>query len=210
MEIEYRSTVLPFEFRDDQSQHSAGVKVSGYAAVFGEQTNVAGMFIEVIESGAFSRAIGSSDVPFLINHEGLPLARSVNGVGTLKLSEDAKGLMIESDLDPEDPDVKSIVPKMRRGDLGKMSFAFRPVRQMWEDPQEAGGLPLRRIMDVDLYDVSIVTTPQYHGTEIALRFLNEYKAEQRTTPACQAFRVKKLLNSAIAMRIPQAPQPQET
>jgi phage head maturation protease len=42
------------------------------------------------------------DVVLLLNHEGLPLARTK--AGTLTLSEDDRGLHVEADLDPEDPD----------------------------------------------------------------------------------------------------------
>lgn len=159
MEIEKRGGI-PAEIRADDD----GVTVVGYAAVFGQKTNIAGMFEEVIERGAFKDAIGRDDVVFLINHEGLPLART--GSGTLKLTEDEKGLRIETTLDASDADVQRITGKMKRGDLDKMSFAFYPDVQEWD---ESGDLPLRTIKRASLADVSIVTTPAYSGTEIALR-----------------------------------------
>jgi HK97 family phage prohead protease len=158
---------IPAEIRADAD----GIKVDGYAAVFGQVTDIGGMFREVIEKGAFSDAIGRDDVVFLINHEGLPLARTRSG--TLRLFEDSHGLKIETTLDPEDPDVKSIAGKMRRGDLDKMSFAFFPEVQEWD---ESGDMPLRTIKRASLYDVSVVTTPAYDGTEIALRSLAASRA----------------------------------
>ena len=110
---------LPVEVRSADD----GVTVEGYAAVFDQETNIGGYFREKIEKGAFSEAIGRDDVVFLINHEGLPLARTRSG--TLDLSEGDHGLKVRSVLDPSDPDVQSIAGKMRRGDLDKMSFAFR-------------------------------------------------------------------------------------
>jgi HK97 family phage prohead protease len=152
------------------------IRVSGYAAIFNEETDIGGYFREVVLPGAFTEAIGRDDVVFLINHDGLPLARTRSG--TLKLTEDEKGLFIETELDPDDPDVKSIVPKMKRGDLDKMSFAFWPDIQEWDDTQDP---PLRRLKKLRLYDVSIVTTPAYDGTEIGLRNLNEYRAKALNT-----------------------------
>lgn len=163
---------IPAEIRADD----AGVKVAGYAAVFGQETNIGGYFREVIEKGAFSEAIGRDDVVFLINHDGLPLARTRSG--TLKLAEDDHGLRIETTLDPEDPDVKSIVGKMKRGDLDKMSFAFVPEVQEWD---ESGDLPLRTIKRAALYDVSIVTQPAYDGTEIGLRSLEAHRKANAKT-----------------------------
>lgn len=176
METEIRSGI-PVEIRADES----GLKVEGYAAVFGQETEIGGFFREVIEKGAFSEAIGRDDVVFLINHDGLPLARTRSG--TLRLSEDNHGLKIETMLDPEDPDVKSISGKMKRGDLDKMSFAFFPEVQEWD---ESGDLPLRTIKRASLHDVSIVTTPAYDGTEIALRSLEA----SRKRESAQEFRLR--------------------
>jgi hypothetical protein len=49
-----------------------------------------------------------------------------------------------------------------------MSFAFFPEVQEWDETQDP---PLRTIKRASLFDVSIVTTPAYQGTEIALRSL---------------------------------------
>jgi HK97 family phage prohead protease len=169
MEREIRGGI-PAEIRADET----GIKVSGYAAVFDQEADIGGMFREKIAKGAFTDAIGRDDVVFVINHEGLPLARTRSG--TLKLEQDDKGLRMETTLDPDDPDVKSIVGKMKRGDLDKMSFAFMPEIQEWDDTQDP---PLRTIRKASLYDVSIVTTPAYEGTDIGLRGLEAYKKEQK-------------------------------
>ena len=99
-----------------------GLRVEGYAAVFGEETDIAGLFREVIEPGAFKDAIGRDDVVFNINHDGLPLARTRSG--TLELSEDGHGLKMQTTLRNDDPDAARIIPKMQRGDLDKMSFTI--------------------------------------------------------------------------------------
>lgn len=165
---------IPAEIRADDD----GIKVSGYAAVFDEETNIGGMFREVIKPGAFKAAVGRDDVVFLINHDGLPLARTRSG--TLTLKEDERGLYMETVLDADDPEVKSIVPKMKRGDLDKMSFAFRMEngKETWDDDEE--DIPLRMIERVgSLHDVAIVTTPAYDGTEIGLRSLETHRKDQK-------------------------------
>jgi uncharacterized protein len=163
---------LPVEIRAEGST----IKVSGYAAVFNERADIGGYFFEVIEPGAFTDAIGRDDVVFLVNHEGLPLARTRSG--TLTLKEDERGLFMETELDPEDPDVKAIVPKMKRGDLDKMSFGFVPEVQEWD---ESGDVPVRTIKKVSLRDVSIVTHPAYGGTEIGLRSLQDFRTANANT-----------------------------
>lgn len=187
MEREIRGGI-PAEIRADAD----GIKVEGYAAVFGQETDIGGMFREVIERGAFKDAVGRDDVVFLINHDGLPLARTRSG--TLNLSEDDHGLKIETTLDPDDPDVKSIAGKMKRGDLDKMSFAFFPEVQEWD---EEGDTPLRTIKKASLHDVSIVTSPAYEGTEIALRSL----AASRDKRAPLRYRTKEILARQIDQRM---------
>lgn len=169
-------------------QDGETVTVEGYAAVFEQETNVAGLFVEVIERGAFKSAIGRDDVVFLINHDGLPLARS--RAGTLMLEEDDHGLKMRTELDTADPDVARIVPKMKRGDLDQMSFAFWPERQEWD---ESGDLPKRTIKEAALHDVSIVTTPQYDGTEISLRALQQHRAHAQEHLQAWRLRMKRKL-----------------
>ena len=169
-EIEFRAC-QPAEVRaaDDGS-----VVVEGYAAVFNQPTDIAGVFTEVIAPGAFRSALSrGDDVEFLINHGGLPLARST--AGNLTMTEDGRGLKMRAVLDPLDPDVQRIVPKMRAKMLDQMSFAFRALDQAWETP--ADGADIRMIKDVMLFDVSVVNRGQYGGTEIALRSRDEAKIQ---------------------------------
>jgi HK97 family phage prohead protease len=169
MEREFRGGIAA-DIRADGD----AIRVSGYAAVFNQAADIGGFFQEIIAPGAFSDAIGRDDVVFLINHEGLPLARTRSG--TLQLREDSTGLFMESVLDGSDPDVQSIVPKMKRGDLDKMSFAFIPELQEWD---ETGTMPVRTIRKLALFDVSIVTTPAFDGTSIGLRSLEQHRAAVR-------------------------------
>ncbi len=189
MTIETRAA-LPADLRTE----GAAIKVSGHAAVFGERANIGGMFEETIARGAFDAALAQSDVPFLIEHAGLPLART--GSGTLKLSVDDRGLFIETDLDGSDPDVARIVPKMKRGDLSKMSFAFTVDAEEWD---ERGDIPLRTITSFRrLYDVAVVTNPAYGGTDIGLRSLQAHRAATAAPEMSQATRAATL---ALRLRL---------
>jgi uncharacterized protein len=69
------------------------------------------------------------DVMLLVNHQALPLARTISG--TLRLVEDNIGLRNIATLDPEDPDAMSIAVKMHRGDVTGQSFAFSVQAQDW-------------------------------------------------------------------------------
>ncbi|AUQ98095.1 HK97 family phage prohead protease [Phaeobacter inhibens] len=160
--------VAPIELREAEAGSDL-INVTGYAAVFGEQAEIGPLerwgWAEVVERGAFREALSrGDDVTFLVDHVGLPLARTSSG--TLTLTEDQRGLRVDTALDPSDPDVQRILPKMKRGDMSKMSFAFIAEKETWD---ETGDHALRTIHSVQLFDVSIVTDPAYEGTEIGLR-----------------------------------------
>ena len=91
-----------------------------------------GSFEETIKRGAFRRSLGENpDTSLLVNHEGLPLARTTSG--NLRLEEDSRGLRVHASLEREDPDVRAIEFKMRRGDLSEMSIGFRATGQSWNE-----------------------------------------------------------------------------
>jgi HK97 family phage prohead protease len=142
----------------------------GLASTFGAGYVVEdwlGEYTEEFAFGAFTRTLAENDVPLLIEHEGLPLARTSSG--TLTLSEIEAGLRTQATLLHTDPDVMRIAPKMARGDLTQMSIAFRvvPGGQSWNDDMD-----YRRITEAALYDVSIVTSPANPNTSAALRSLD--------------------------------------
>ena len=98
-----------------------GKTLVGYAAVWDSPSEYMG-FTEFVKRGAFSKTLNDgADVRLLIDHEGVPLARSKSG--TLALEEDERGLRVEADLDPMNPDSARILSAMKRGDISQMSFA---------------------------------------------------------------------------------------
>ena len=194
MNTEIRGGV-PAEIREKED---GGIDVTGYAAVYGQRTDIGGFFYEEIERGAFADVVKRDDVVFLVNHDGLPLARTRSG--TLKLSDDQHGLKMETTLDANDPDVKSIIGKMKRGDLDKMSFAFRMEggKEEWDD---SGDVPVRTIKRIgSLHDVAIVTTPAYEGTEIGLRGLEQHRSNQTKLKNFSAARKRVRMKADLAKR----------
>lgn len=138
--------------------------ISGYAAVFNSPTRLWEDLDEVIAPGAFSRAVSSSDVRCLFNHDwSNVLGRTKSG--TLRLSEDERGLKFEVDL-PDTTIARDLIKSMERGDINQCSFGFIPTEETWD----YNSTPmLRTIHEVELYEVSIVPLPAYEDTEAALR-----------------------------------------
>jgi hypothetical protein len=161
VKLERRSMVVR-ELRADVDAR----KIEGYAAVFNEETDIGGMFREVIRPGAFARAIREEqDVRALWNHDpNYVLGRTK--AGTLEIDEDNRGLWI-SITPPNTQFARDHMESIARGDVDQMSFAFIPTDEKWTERK--GEPTLREIRGVDLYDVSTVTFPAYATTSVGLR-----------------------------------------
>ena len=153
-----------FTVRDIETRAEDGtLRMAGYAAVFNEPS-LPLPFIEKIAPGAFRKTLTETpDVRLLINHEGLPLARTKNG--TMRLYEDNKGLYFEAEL-ADTQEARDLHTLVARGDVDQMSFAFRVIRQKWNDDRTE-----RMLTEVSLADgdVSIVTYPAYPATSVEAR-----------------------------------------
>lgn len=167
-------------------------KIAGYAALFDTPADIAGMFREQIAKGAFAAAIERDDVRALFDHDSaLVLGR--NRAGTLKLEEDDKGLRIE--IDPPDTQfARDLMVSMERGDITQMSFGFIATRQEWDDTQTP---PLRTVLEVELFDVSVVTYAAYPETSAAVRSLEAFRKEQNFKAASLRIRRSKDLDLLV-------------
>jgi HK97 family phage prohead protease len=165
--FETRTVAAQFEMRDDST---TGAPVfEGYASVFDTPYDL-GPFWEQVDQRAFNRTLGQNpDVRLLVDHQGQPLARTKSG--TLQLNADTRGLHAKATLDPTDPDVQRLLPKMRRGDLDQMSFSFRVVGGDGDAWDYGSQRTLRTLKELSLadQDVSIVTYPASTTTMASLR-----------------------------------------
>ena len=167
-DLEARSAALTnVEIR---SAEDGKVTIVGYAAVFDSPSEDMGGWVEVIKRGAFRKALqGNPDIRLLVNHEGLPLARTKNG--TLSLKEDTTGLRIEAELD-DTQDARDLAAKLERGDVDEMSFRFRLDLEgrEWFFPEDEDE-PAQRIINEfrEILEVSIVTFAAYPATEVGVR-----------------------------------------
>lgn len=167
---EIRSLVLPVERREDGDK----VTLIGYAAVFGEPADIGGYFQEVIARGAFTETLKTADVRAYFDHDrGRVLGRT--SAGTLRVWEDSKGLAVEIDL-PDTTDGRDVRTLVERGDVSGMSFSFTALKQVWDETTEP---PTRTILELVLYEVSVVSEPAYSGTSVALRSRDDARKERR-------------------------------
>jgi hypothetical protein len=154
-----------FTVRDVEARQAEDgtMRLAGYAAVF-DDPSVPLPFVERIAPGAFRKTLSETpDVRLLINHEGLPVARTKNG--TLTLTEDSRGLYMDAEI-ADTSEGRDLYKLVERGDVDQMSFAFRVIRQKWSEDRSQ-----RTLIELSLADgdVSVVTYPAYPTTTVEAR-----------------------------------------
>ncbi|WP_235977422.1 HK97 family phage prohead protease [Sandaracinobacteroides hominis] len=140
---------------------ASGRRLEGYAAVFGSEAKI-GRVRETIAPGAFSGGL-SGDVLALLDHDPAKVLGRTRS-GSLRLSEDAKGLAFSLDL-PETQAGADVLALATRGDLGGMSFGFTIAEggERWQGER-------RTLKRVNLHEISVVSAwPAYPDTSLALR-----------------------------------------
>ena len=125
-------------------------------------------FVERIVAGCFGRAISrAKDIRILENHN---YNIDLGGLsdGNLTLTEDNIGLKARAVLTAPEA-----IENAKRGNYIGWSFGFNDVAGGVDQLRdEETGLPLRRVKDLDLFEVSLLTrdrTPAYNGTLVSVR-----------------------------------------
>lgn len=178
------------------------IHIDGYATVYEYPYEVAGGppwgWSETIAEGATRKSVMERDrVGLLTNHDsdtafGLALAATYNG--SLELESDQVGLRMAATFAPSKRTNVArdfLLDSLEQRLADSMSFAFRVTRQEWnEDYTE------RRILEVRLYDVSVVNYPANPAAVAQIR--QERTAPQPSTGldlvSAKAFREALTLN----------------
>ena len=163
--LELRSIEHTVELREENGKP----KLTGYAARFNEASHVlAGGFREILLPGAFSETLADdqNDVLALYNHDtGALLGRE--SAGTLRLHEDEQGLMYS--IDPPDTQLgHDTVALVAAGNLKGASFAFR-AHPDDEEYHRDGEQAIRTIKRLQVFEISIVSSPAYPTSTAAVR-----------------------------------------
>ena len=181
--------------------------IEGYASTTGVWYDVWGGppwgWREQIAPGAFKAALDrGDDTRLLVNHTGVPLARTKSG--TLTLEEDSIGLRIATPdgVDVTSPAVLTLVSAMQRGDIDEMSFAFTVDKdddgqrlETWNDDYTE-----RVIRQVQLFDVAVVTYPANPATLATVHSDTDPDAEHRGMPLELAQAYTEITRSRRALR----------
>ena len=151
------------ELRAAAEMRSTRRKLEGHCAVFDSEARI-GNFVEVIRAGAFSASLLNPklDVLGLVDHDPTRLLGRTSS-GTLRLSEDSRGLAFSLDL-PDTALGRDMLELAKRNDLGGMSFGFRVTSEAWPAPAR------RELRAVDLVEISVVQAfAAYSSTTVQAR-----------------------------------------
>lgn len=149
------------ERRSFSEVRSNGRRLEGYAATYNSEARI-GAFVETITPGAFRAALAGDVLALLDYDTGKVFGRTRSG--TLRLSEDARGLAFSLDV-PDTAAGRDVLALAERGDLGGMSFGFTVPKggESWAGER-------RTLTTVGLKEVSVVSAwPAYPDTSLALR-----------------------------------------
>lgn len=195
-----RAALLAPELRASKSG-SGLLHFSGHASVVEqgyEMYDFFGPYTEVVSREAFDKTLQRVDLDTTLNlgHDQMRrIASTVAPGALLTLSMDEQGLAVDApNLDPQDHDVAYIAPKLQKGLITEMSFAFRIIRGQWSPDYSE-----YRIEEVDIHrgDVAIVGYGASPLTDGALRKpAAEAKPDERKADDSHA---RALLELAIAM-----------
>ena len=128
-------------------------EVEGYAAVFRDRD----LNGDVIAPGAFARTLKTQNpVRMLYQHAAeAPIGRWTH------LAEDARGLYARGEILLDSSRARDVAALIDGGALDGLSIGYRTVRA------EKGRAGMRRILEADLWEVSVVTFPMAEGARIA-------------------------------------------
>lgn len=145
----------------------------GYASTYDDPYDIGPAddwgWSEIIGRGAAAKSINERDDVYLFfNHDGIPLAATKDR--TLTLTEDSIGLRSTGRIDSGSSYSMEIYRRVQSGQLDRMSFAFEVIRERWEDrdgnEESWMTAPVRRILEVKLYDTSVVNFPANPNTSV--------------------------------------------
>ena len=183
----------------DDAGETAGPRFGGHAAVFSSRTAIGNPqtfgFFEEIAPGAFSKTLAEGDARMLVDHDSAHVVSRVSA-GTLRLSQDQRGLAVDSELDTNLSYVNDLVANLRNGNITGMSFGFQVVKDDWstEEARNAEGgtseVEVRIIREAKLIEVSPVTFPAYESTDAGVRDSITTALRHRGDPEAIARRAK--------------------
>ena len=146
-DIQHKS--IPFEVKREPDQDGV---FEGYASVF----DVVDGGMDVVSRGAFTKSIAGRKPKMLWQHD----PSQVIGVWD-EVREDERGLFVKGRLLKDVQKGREAMALMRVDAIDSMSIGYKTIAAT-----EEGSGAVRRLLEVDLYEVSVVTFPMLEAAKI--------------------------------------------
>ena len=128
---------------------------AGYASLFGQED----LGRDMVMPGAFARSLaarGAAGIRMLFQHD------PASPIGAWQeIREDATGLFVRGRLTTEVARAREVLALMRAGAVDGLSIGFRTIRGRTD--AKTG---IRRLIEVDLWEISIVTFPMLPAARV--------------------------------------------
>lgn len=146
--VEHKAAAFELKREPDQD----GI-FEGYASVFG----IVDQGMDVVERGAFAKSLGSGrKVKMLWQHD------TAQPIGVWdEIREDERGLYVKGRLLKDVAKGAEAMALLRAGAIDSMSIGYRTVEAVAE-----GSGRVRKLMELELYEVSLVTFPMLPAAKV--------------------------------------------
>ena len=141
MQTEYKSATFEVKREPDEDG-----RFEGYASVFG----VVDLGMDVVERGAFAKSIGSGQKIKMLWQHG---THDVIGVWE-EVIEDEKGLYVKGRILKDVQKGREAMALLKAGAIDSMSIGY-----VTKEAVEEGNGRIRKLLEVDLMEISLVTFP---------------------------------------------------
>ena len=179
---------LDFDFEVKAIDDEAPGTFEGYASIFGETDQVN----DIVAAGAFKRTLryhrGKKRMPALLwQHD------TSEPIGVWKeLKEDDTGLLAKGKLFVDEiPRAKQAHALLKENGLSGMSIGYRTVKSSIDDRKG-----VRTLLDVDLFEVSLVTFPALDSARVSavkgVKTIREFEAFLRDEGGFSAVAAKRI------------------
>lgn len=191
IETRVSADVEDLEIREANGQPT---KLVGYAAKFSSLSEDLGGFREKIRKGAFAGSLRSNNgIAALYEHDSTRILGTTTN-GSLKLSEDDKGLRFELDVINTSWG-RDVLELVRTRTVGGCSFGFITPKGGDVFTTE-GGKTVRELVNVDLREITITSRPAYKAASVSVRVAPDVlrrAAEKSSTPLLANYRHRLLI-----------------
>jgi HK97 family phage prohead protease len=174
-----RAVVLPargLPFKERAADELSGQGIAGTFIVFDSESVDLGGFTEIVKPQAVDRSLKADDIRALWAHDTAQVLGR-RSAGTIDVEKQRQGLFARISPPAWAADYLETVG---RGDITQASFGFMVIEDVWHFMREEEKI-LREILDMVIFEVSVVAFPAYPATRVRVEKLSDRRERETLT-----------------------------